>query len=342
MAKGGRSQESGEDRLIARYFKPLAQHPAALGLADDAACLTPPKSHDLVLTVDAVVAGVHFLPDDPPASIARKALRVNLSDLAAKGATPLGFLLTLALPPNTDAKFLKPFAKALAQDARVYGCPVLGGDTTGTPGPLTISITAFGTVPHGKMVRRQGARPGDLVMVTGTIGDAALGLRLSQRAGLATQWRLKRGQGAFLVERYREPQPRHALAEAVRRYASAAMDVSDGLAGDLAKLCRASNVSAVAEATQVPLSPAASVALATKPDLFETILTGGDDYEILCTVPRARAARFSAAAKAAGVPLTTIGRIEAGRADMAPGEARFVDANGQPLRFVRGSFSHFG
>lgn len=337
MVKRGRSQESGEDRLIARYFKPIARHPAALGLTDDAACLTPPKGHDLVLTVDAVVAGVHFLPDDPPASIARKALRVNLSDLAAKGAKPLGFLLTLALPPNTGAKFLKPFAAALAKDAQTYGCPVLGGDTTATPGPLTISITAFGTVPHGKMVQRKGARPGDLVMVTGTIGDAALGLRVSQRASLEKQWRLKRGQGAFLVDRYREPRPRHALAAAVRRYASAAMDVSDGLAGDLAKLCRASGVSATAEAAQVPLSPAAATALAAKPDLIEAILTGGDDYEIMCTVPQARAARFTAAAKAAGVPLTTIGRIERGQ-----GEARFLDANGRTLRFSRGSFSHFG
>jgi thiamine-monophosphate kinase len=341
MAKRGRSQESGEDRLIARYFRPIAQHPAALSLIDDAACLTPPKGHDLVLTVDAVVAGVHFLPDDPPASIARKALRVNLSDLAAKGAKPLGFLLTLTLPPNTDATFLKPFAKALAEDAKAYGCRLLGGDTTGTPGPLTISIAAFGTVPHGRMVRRHGARPGDLVMVTGTIGDAALGLKVSQRAGLIKQWRLKRGQGAFLVERYRAPRPRNALALAVRRYASAAMDVSDGLAGDLAKLCRASGVSATAEVAQVPLSPAAATALATKPDLLETILTGGDDYEILCTVPRARATRFAAAAKAAGVPLTIIGRIERARAGTAPGEARFVDASEQALRFGRGSFSHF-
>ena len=337
MAKRGRSQESGEDRLIARYFKPLARHPAALGLSDDAACLKPPKGYDLVMTVDAVVAGVHFLPDDPPASIARKALRVNLSDLAAKGAKPLGFLLTLALPPHTGTKFLTPFARALAQDAQTFGCPVLGGDTTATPGPLTISISAFGTVPQGKMVQRKGARPGDLVMVTGTIGDAALGLRVSQRASLEKQWRLKRGQRAFLVDRYREPRPRNVLALAVRRYASAAMDVSDGLAGDLAKLCRASGVSAVAEAAQVPLSPAATIALATRPDLIETILTGGDDYEILCTVPPSRATRFTAAATAAGVPLTTIGRIERGQ-----GEARFVDADDRALRFGRVSFSHFG
>lgn len=337
MAKRARSHESGEDRLIARYFRPLAQHRAALDLTDDAACLTPPKGRDLVITVDAVVAGVHFLPDDPPASIARKALRVNLSDLAAKGATPLGFLLTLTLPPHTDAKFLRPFAAALAKDARAYGCPVIGGDTTGTPGPLAISITAFGTVPHGKMVRRKGAKPGDLVMVTGSIGDAALGLLLSLDAGLAKQCKLKPKQATFLIDRYREPRPRNALADAVRRYASAAMDVSDGLVGDLAKLCRVSGVSAIADITQVPLSPAAVAALVAEPDLIETVLTGGDDYEILCTVPRAKAARFAAAAKAAGVPLTTIGWIEPG-----PGEAGFIDASGQMLRFRRGSFSHFG
>src|SRR6187401_2677376 len=165
---------SGEDSLIARYFRPIATDPGAFGLDDDAAVLKP-SGDDIVVTTDAIVEGVHFLPDDPPDTIARKALRVNLSDLAAKGAVPAGFVLTLALR-NADEAWLKPFAAALGEDAGQFGCPLLGGDTVSTPGPLMISITAFGRVPPGKMVHRSGAGPGDRVVVTGTIGDAALGL----------------------------------------------------------------------------------------------------------------------------------------------------------------------
>src|SRR4249920_1944075 len=165
---------SAEVSLIARYFKPLATDPGAFGLVDDAAILSS-SGEDIVVTTDAVVEGVHYLATDPPDTVARKALRVNLSDLAAKGAVPAGFVLTLALRGADDA-WLKPFAAALGEDARAFGCPLLGGDTVSTPGPLMISITAFGRVPPGKMVHRSGAKPGDRVVVTGTIGDAALGL----------------------------------------------------------------------------------------------------------------------------------------------------------------------
>src|SRR4051794_11334382 len=245
---------SGEDSLIARYFRPLATDPGAFRLDDDAAALKPDGS-DIVVTTDAIVEGVHFLPDDPADTVARKALRVNLSDLAAKGAVPAGFVLTLALR-NADEAWLKPFAAALGEDVRQFGCPVLGGDTVSTPGPLMISVTAFGRVPPGKMVHRRGARPGDRVMVTGTIGDAALGLAVLKggKVHAATSPIAAR---EMLVGRYRVPQPRVALAEAVRGHASAAMDVSDGLAGDLAKLCGVSEVSAVIDLTSVPLSDAA-------------------------------------------------------------------------------------
>ena len=178
MARRENKAQSGEDRLIARHFKPLARHPGALGLTDDAAVLTPPPGQALVLTADAIVGGVHFFPRDAADAIARKALRVNLSDLAAKGAQPAGFLLTLALPRGVGERWLKAFARGLGADARRYDCPLLGGDTVATPGPVTISITAFGTLPEGTMVRRAGARVGDHVIVTGTISDAALGLRL--------------------------------------------------------------------------------------------------------------------------------------------------------------------
>src|SRR4029079_5409063 len=236
-------QGSGEDRLIARFFKPLATHPGALGLTDDAALLKPPPGCDLVLTTDAIMAGVHFFPDDPPGQLSRKALRVNLSDLAAKGAKPLGFLLSLALPAEVSENWLSAFAAGLKADADAYGCALLGGDTDRTPGPLTISIAMLGTVPKDTMVRRAGAKPGDRIMVTGTIGDAALGVRL--RRGAA--WKVPLDEREYLLSRYLLPQPRTAVAKAVRTNASAAMDISDGLAGDLAKLCRVSGVAATVE-----------------------------------------------------------------------------------------------
>ena len=242
---------SGEDALIARYFKPLATDPGAFGLVDDAAILKA-TGEDLVVKTDAIVEGVHFLPDDPPDTVARKALRVNLSDLASKGATPCGFLLTLALRKADDA-WLAPFARGLGEDAAHYGCPLLGGDTVSTPGPLMISIAAFGRVPSGRMVHRFGAQPGDRVVVTGTIGDASLGLDILKGGAAAAALADDPAARDLLVGRYRVPQPRSALAQAVRDHASASMDVSDGLAGDLAKLCAASGVSAVIDAPGIPL-----------------------------------------------------------------------------------------
>src|SRR5437016_11467693 len=221
--------QSGEERLIARYFKPLAKHPGAFGLADDAAAIAPPAGCDLVLKTDGIVGGVHFFPGDPPDTVARKALRVNLSDLAAKGAIPAGFVLTLALRAPDEA-WLKPFAAALGEDAAQFACPLLGGDTVSTPGPLMVSVTAFGRVPPGKMIHRSGAKPGDRVMVTGTIGDAALGLAIL-KGGKVHAAATDAAARAALVGRYRVPQPRVAMAEIVRSHASASMDVSDGLAG---------------------------------------------------------------------------------------------------------------
>jgi thiamine-monophosphate kinase len=304
-------------------------------LTDDAAVLTPPAGHALVVTADAIVGGVHFFIDDPPDAVARKALRVNLSDLAAKGAQPAGFVLTLALPTSAGDRWLKAFAKGLGKDAKHYDCPLLGGDTVRTPGPVTVSITAFGTVPEGSMVRRAGARLGDHVIVTGTIGDAALGLNLRKERGEAKRWRLDAAMQRHLLARYLVPEPRNALAEALRLNASAAMDVSDGLAGDLGKLCRASGVGAEIEVERVPLSRAARAALAADPKAIETILTGGDDFEVVATVPPAALDSLLTAARVVGVPVTAIGRVTAGK------EARFVGADGRKLVFARASFSHF-
>lgn len=322
---------SAEDRLIARFFAPIAIHPGALGLGDDAAFLTPPAGHDLVLKTDAIIGGVHFFHEDAAHTVACKALRVNLSDLAAKGAKPLGFLLSLALPKEIGDNWLVNFAEGLRGDSVLYACPLFGGDTDRTPGPVTVSIAMFGSVPQGTMVRRAGAQPGDRVFVSGTIGDATLGLAL--RKGAA--WKLAEPMPQHLISRYLLPQPRNALAEAVRVHASAAMDVSDGLAGDFAKLCRASNVGAVIEAARVPLSEAARAVLAAEPALLTRALSGGDDFEIVCTVPPHKADSFRAAAQAAKVPVADIGVIAAGEG------ARFLGADGQPLVFTQASYSHF-
>jgi thiamine-monophosphate kinase len=328
------SSESAEDRLIARYFRPLAKHPGAYGLVDDAAVITPPAGCDVVLTTDGVIAGVHYFPDDRPENIGRKALRMNLSDLAAKGATPLGFLLSLALPAGIDEAWVAAFAAGLGEDAERYGCPLLGGDTDHTPGPTSVSISAFGAVPHGKMVQRSTAKVGDVIVVTGTIGDAALGVLLRQDETLARRWRLSEAMSAHLRQRYLLPEPRNALAAAVLQHASAAMDVSDGLVGDLAKLCRASGVAAEIDVARVPLSDAVRAAVAAEPTALETAFTGGDDYEIVLTLAAEKLAAFRAAAQAAGVAVTEIGRVVAGEG------ARFI-RDDKVLAFERPSYSHF-
>ncbi|MFL6792861.1 MAG: thiamine-phosphate kinase [Bradyrhizobium sp.] len=326
--------QSGEDSLIARYFKPIASDPGALNLDDDAAILKA-SGDDIVVTTDAILEGVHFLRDDPPDTVARKALRVNLSDLAGKGATPAGFVLTLALR-SADEAWLKPFAEALGEDAVRFDCPLLGGDTVSTPGPLMISITAFGRVHSIKMVHRSGAKPGDRVVVTGTIGDASLGLDVLQGGPVAAALANDPAARQMLVERYRVPQPRSALANAVRDHASAAMDVSDGLAGDLTKLCAASGVSAAIDAASVPLSAAAAALLARNTVDMETLISGGDDYEILCAIPEDRFEDFAQDAKRAGVVVTSIGTIIAGAATPT-----FLDAQGKELALNRLSYSHF-
>src|ERR1700693_3373457 len=303
---------SGEDSLISRHFRPLATDPGAFNLGDDAAVLRA-LGEDIVVTTDAIVEGVHFLPGDPPDTVARKALRVNLSDLAAKGASPAGFVLTLALRSADDA-WLTAFARGLGEDAAQFGCPLLGGDTVSTPGPLVISITAFGRVPKGQMVHRSGAKPGDRVVVTGTIGDAALGLDILRGGATAAVLADDAAAKDMLVVRYRIPRPRNALAQAVRDHASAAMDVSDGLAGDLAKLCAASGVSAVIDVPGIPLSAAAATVLARRAAGMEALVSGGDDYEILCAIPEDGFEAFAGAAGIAGVAVSSIGTVIAGGA----------------------------
>ncbi|WP_035829877.1 thiamine-phosphate kinase [Kaistia adipata] len=328
-----RRERPGEFGMIARYLRPLADDPGAFGLTDDAASLSPEPGFDLVFTKDMVAAGVHFFAQDPPASIARKALRVNLSDLAAKGATPVGYLLGLALPADWTEDWMAEFSAGLAEDQKRYGIPLLGGDTVKSPDGLMLSVTAIGQVPSGTIVRRAGARAGDLIVVSGTIGDAALGLRL--RLGtLAAE--AAGGEAEHLLDRYLHPRPRLGLAEAVRDFAHASLDISDGLVGDLGHVTRTSGVSAIVEAARLPLSSAARSVLETDPAALATVLTGGDDYEILVTLPPEALDGYEAAAREAGIPVTVIGRIVAGE-----GAPVVLGLDGKPVALGRASHDHF-
>lgn len=328
-----------EDELIARYLVPLAG-PGGLGLADDAACIKPRAGHDLVLTVDAIVEGVHFLPDDPPETLGAKILGVNLSDLAAKAADPVGFLLTLALPGEWFEDWLARFTSGLGEAVRAWGCPLLGGDTVRAHGALSMSLTALGEVPTGAMVRRTTAQVGDHVVVSGTIGDAVLGLfvltadRASREPGRHDpSVLLDEADRAHAIERYRRPMPRLSLVPALRRHASAAMDVSDGFVGDLSKMMRVSGTGARIDLGAVPLSRAGRRAVAADTAWHDRLVVGGDDYEILACVPDAKLGRFLDEGRAAGVALTVVGTVVAG-------STMFL-RDGAEKRFKRASFSHF-
>lgn len=321
--------------LIAELFAPLAAGcPGALGLTDDAAFLTAESGFDTVATMDAMVAGVHFLADDPPDLIARKLIRVNLSDLAAKGAEPTFVMLAAAFPRGTTKAWLRSFAAGLKQDLDHYGIVLIGGDTVSTPGPLCLTLTALGRVVAGQGLLRSGARPGDEIWVSGTIGDAALGLMAIQGelAGLAE------AHHDALADRYRLPRPRTVLGPLLIGLASAGMDVSDGLVQDLGHICRASRVSAELDASRLPLSVAAATAVAGDQSLLALVLTGGDDYELAFTAPPKAEVAILGVARQVGVPVTRIGRIaEGGRAEAVTVNGR----DGQVLVLGQGGWRHF-
>ena len=315
------TEAPAEFGLIARHFRPLAGE-GALDLLDDAALLTPPPGRQLVFTADAMVEGVHFLPDDPADTVGRKLLRVNLSDLAAMAAVPLAYLLTVSAPRGTPDGWFADFAAGLAVDQARFGISLLGGDTTSTTGPVSLTLTCIGHVAPGAALRRAGAAAGDEVWVTGTIGDGALGL-----AALRGQVRDPEG---WLAGRYRLPRPRLGLA--LHGIASAGMDVSDGLVQDLGHLCRLAGLGAQIEAPLVPLSPAAAAA---GPDWLGTCLTGGDDYELLLAVPRGHGNALQDIALGAGVQVTRIGVFVTG------GGVAVLDRHGTRIPLDRAGWSHF-
>lgn len=326
------SPELDEFALIARYFAPLAQSsPGSLGLLDDAALLEIEPGRTLVLAADMAVEGVHFTEIDPPELIGRKVLRYNLSDLAAMGAMPIAYLLTLAKPEHRSSDWVGAIAAGLAEDQGLFQIGLLGGDTSASPGAAMLSITVVGSVASGAALQRAGARPGDTIFVSGTIGDGVLGLR-SVNGDLNE---LGADDRAYLEHRYRLPQPRLALGQALGGLATAAIDVSDGLVADLDHICRASGAHAAIDATAVPLSPAAEAAISGGQMTLNALLTGGDDYELLFCVPEDRLDAVADAAKAGAVAVTQIGRISKGSG------VDVLDDDGKPLAITSTGYRHF-
>jgi thiamine-monophosphate kinase len=323
-----------EAEAIALLAPLAASLPGAFGLKDDCAVLAPSEGSEFVLTTDPIVEGVHFLGDDAPEDIAWKALAVNVSDLAAKAARPVAYLMAIAFPESPRHTWLQRFANGLATVQGRFGCALIGGDTDRRPGPLTIAITVLGEVPRGGMVRRATAGAGDRLFLSGSLGDAALGLRLRRAPALADAWGLTAAEAKLLTDRYTRPEPRLALAAALRAYASAAMDVSDGLAKDAGRLCAASGLSARIMAAAIPLSPPCAKALAAVSSLQPLAVAGGDDYEVLAAVPPHAAAAFAAAAAAAGIVVTEIGGLAVGAGLL------IIGADGAPMTLAQSGWDH--
>lgn len=321
----------GEFDLIDRYFKPLAADlPGSHGLTDDAATISPDPGNELVVTTDTIVESVHFLGSESPALIASKLLRVNLSDLAAKGAVPLAYSLNLAMPSKIDDAWLQAFVERLANEQKTFGIGLLGGDTVSTPGSLVLTATAIGQVPSGKGLHRFGARAGDRLFVTGTLGDGALGL-------LAAQYKLSELEPRdvdYLRKRYEIPEPRCSIGPGLPGFATASLDVSDGLIADCGHLAAASGLAAAIETVKVPVSDAAASAISLDFDLFELVLTGGDDYEILFSAPESTRDDLASLSAETGVAITEIGGLTEGTGVTA------VDADGNPVEVSRAGYRH--
>lgn len=331
---------ASEAELIALLAPLTAGAPGAFELSDDCAQLTPRPGYDLVLKTDPIRAGVHFFPDDPPEDIAWKALAVNISDLAAKGATPLAYLMALSFPDAPARDWAQRFASGLSDAQTAFGCHLLGGDTDRAPGPLAIAITALGEVPSGQMVRRGTARTGDAIFISGTLGDAGLGLQLQREArdgrhDLARRWGLPDALHDHLIARYLRPQPRIELAHALRSHASAAMDISDGLVKDLERMCKASGVGAIIDSGSIEWSRPVAAVISQHPELLSAILSAGDDYEILATVPQGEQGAFQSTVRGTAVAMQRIGTVIAGHG------VKVLRADGSEIAFNRTGWDHF-
>lgn len=324
---------SNETELIQTYFAPLAAR-GAFGLQDDAALISVEQGFDLVVSTDPVRAGVHFFAEDSPRDIAWKALAVNVSDLIAKGASPIGYTLAIAWPEAPLRTWMVAFSAGLSDAQDAFGCQLLGGDCDRAPGPLSIAVTAFGKVPHGQFIHRTTARVGDHVFVTGTIGDAALGLKLRKDVGTFGAGFLSEHRGA-LLQRYLRPAPNLKTIEFVRRFATAALDVSDGLIQDASRLARGAQAALTIKATSLPLSQAARAAIEFIPAELKTIVSGGDDFEVLFSVAMEDVQDLIAAANARGLQISALGRLEPGNG------VSLIDLAGSPIALESVGYDHF-
>ena len=321
-----------EFELIDTLLKPLAVNaPGEFALSDDAAVLPEsPAGAALVMTKDALAIGIHMLVDDPPGDMARKALRVNLSDLASMGAKPIGFFMALCIGRDTDEVFLKEFISGLAEDVEEFSIPLMGGDIIRQDGPFIVTITAVGSVKKEDVLRRSLAKPGDSLWVSGTVGDGALGL-LAARGELPS---LSAAHQDFLSNRYHVPQPRIETGLSLAGLVRACIDVSDGLVADVGHMCKASGVGCRIEQSAIPLSPAATELLQSDVDVWSTILTGGDDYELAFAVPAERESQITDLMRSGPIRLTRIGLFQSGV------DANVVDANGVGVQFETLGFQH--
>lgn len=334
MTDKGAPASLGEFGRIERFFRPLAVGvPGAFDLTDDAAVLDVPYDQQLVVTADAMVGGVHFLPGDNPADLAHKILAVNMSDLAAKGAEPLAYSLVTALPRTIGDDWVEAFARGLGEAQKQFKVSLLGGDSVSTSGPLSLTVTALGLVPRTRMIRRKGARLGDALFVTGSIGDAALGLKLAQ--GALTQ-PVHEADRAFLLSRLHRPSPRLDFVASLRVFGTAALDISDGLIADLRHMAVASKARLQLDAQAVPLSGPAVRLLLGAPSLRRAILTGGDDYEVAFTAPASLAEDIAAAGSSAGIAVTRIGKVVEGE----PG-LEILGLDGTEADLGPGGWRHF-
>ena len=333
-------QLTSEAELIALLAPLTAGAPGAFGLRDDCAQLSPRPGYDLVLKTDPVRAGVHFFADDAPEDIAWKALAVNVSDLAAKGAEPVAYLMALSFPEVPERAWMTRFAEGLRQAQTAFGCHLIGGDTDRAPGPLSIAITVIGEVPTGQMVQRGTARTGDAIYVSGTLGDAGLGLIVRRdvpnwRDEVCGPFQLPARHITPVVQRYLRPQPRIELAGTLRQHASAAMDLSDGLVKDLERMCKASGVGAEIDCGVMIFSDAVQWVLNRQPELLSTILSAGEDYEILAAVPPQAISAFEAKIKRTSVQMQRIGTFVEGSGVVVK------RMDGSEIKFDRKGWEHF-
>lgn len=330
---------SEEERFIARHFERLsAGLPGAFALKDDCAELVPAPGQAFIVKTDPIVEGLHFLPDDDPGDVAFKAVAVNVSDLAAKGARPFAYLLALGLPDRPDPEWMKRFTAGLDEAQVTFGLTLAGGDTDRVSGPATICVTVFGECPEGRMVPRGGAAPGDKVYVTGALGGAALGLALRLEEGAVGEGSLTDDAKNVALARYLRPEPRLGLRAALRAYACAAMDISDGLVKDLDRMCRLGRdgaAGAVIQFEDLPLFDGVPAVMAADKERGMQLITSGDDYEILAAVPPEKSAQFEALAAKGGTPVTRIGEIT------REPDVRVLDGAGKMIEFATRGFDHF-